>query len=70
MKYVVHYGVRMTTNFIVEAESEEEARCIGKSIGENTDISELEFAADDIDTWPAKEYEISAYKEKGDDTNV
>jgi len=70
MKYVVHYGVRMTTDFIIEAESEEEAKRLGELKGEDMDISEFEFADDDVDVWEADADDIAAYKEIGDDTNV
>ena len=65
-KYTVHYGVRFTTNFIVEADSEEEAREKAKTIGEDIDVSELKFASDDIDVWKAKSEEINAYSERND----
>ncbi len=53
-KYNVHYGVRLTTDITIYANSEEEAKEAAMLKVMDIDYSELEFADDDFDVWESE----------------
>lgn len=55
MKWNVHYGIRLTTDFEVEADDEMEAIDKAANILDNIDVNQMDFAYDDFDIWELKE---------------
>ena len=53
-KWNVHFGMRLTYDVEVEAETEEEAIRKARPEWENADYSEMDYADQDVDAWIEK----------------
>ena len=54
-KYRVHFGVRLTLNVDVEAETREEAEEMAREVYDDADWHEFDFAEEDVDIWEQKD---------------
>ena len=55
MKWNVHYGIRFTKDFEIEADSFEEAIDKVENTVYDIPVSEMEYADDDWDIWEVEE---------------
>lgn len=53
-RYNVHFGIRLTYDVEVEADSPDEAEAKARPEYEAADLHDFDFADDDVDIWEVK----------------